>query len=348
MESPRSSRPRCWTLLPTLAVLVATAAGTPPAAAQELGALVSPGPLSAAHAKLEGLKNCEKCHEPGKKVTAARCLACHQPIAERMAAKKGVHRDVTDDCVTCHVEHAGADAELRPLDPSTFDHSAETGYPLDGRHAAIARDCAKCHTTRSYLTARPECASCHKDVHLGVLGADCARCHGTAAPFASATQTFDHGATPFPLTGAHGTAPPDSYKVSATYRDGYTASGMLTIFGRDAVVKARRCGEIVLERVRNAGFHLERSHIECLGSTDVAPGVLTVGEHLEIVLRVTVADPRQDAVERFTKEFAPLVTSGPQGVTGYATGRPKVRPVFGYWPCLIPRDRVRVTSEIAS
>ncbi len=150
------------------------------------------------------------------------------------------------------------------------------------------------------------------------------------------------------VTGAHGTAPPDSYKVSATYRDGYTASGMLTIFGRDAVVKARRCGEIVLERVRNAGFHLERSHIECLGSTDVAPGVLTVGEHLEIVLRVTVADPRQDAVERFTKEFAPLVTSGPQGVTGYATGRPKVRPVFGYWPCLIPRDRVRVTSEIAS
>ena len=37
---------------------------------QQIGALVSPGPLSKAHAKLEGLDNCQKCHEPGKKVTA--------------------------------------------------------------------------------------------------------------------------------------------------------------------------------------------------------------------------------------------------------------------------------------
>ena len=150
------------------------------------------------------------------------------------------------------------------------------------------------------------------------------------------------------VSGARGSAPPDTYKVSATYRDGYTATGMLTIFGRDAVAKARRCGEIVLERVRQSGYDLERTHIECLGATDVAPGVLSLRDHLEIVLRVTAADARRDAVERFTKEFAPLVTSGPQGVTGYATGRPKVRPVFGYWPCLIARDRVHVTAEVLS
>lgn len=148
------------------------------------------------------------------------------------------------------------------------------------------------------------------------------------------------------VSGARGNPPPDTYKVSATYRDGYTATGMLTIFGRDAVTKARRCGEIVIERVRKAGFELERTHIECLGAADVAPGVLDPSTHLEIVLRVAVADARREAVERFTKEFAPLVTSGPQGVTGYATGRPNVRPVFGYWPCLIPRGRVHVTAEV--
>ena len=43
-------------------------------------------------------------------------------------------------------------------------------------------------------------------------------------------------------------------------------------------------------------------------------------------------------VERFTKEFAPLVTSGPPGVTGYTTGRPSVREVFAYWPALLAKD----------
>ena len=72
-------------------------------------------------------------------------------MAERIRLKKGVHRDVTGDCASCHVEHAGVDAELRPFDPKSFDHATETGFPLDGRHAAVAKDCAKCHKTRSFL-----------------------------------------------------------------------------------------------------------------------------------------------------------------------------------------------------
>ena len=47
-------------------------------------------------------------------------------------------------------------------------------------------------------------------------------------------------------------------------------------------------------------------------------------------------------MERFTKEFAPLVTSGPPGITGYTTGRPPVREVFAYWPALIDKTAVHV------
>lgn len=131
--------------------------------------------------------------------------------------------------------------------------------------------------------------------------------------------------------------------MSATYRDGFTAQGQLAIVGRDAASKARRAGEVILERVRRAGFDLERSLIECLGSGDVVPGVAACSnrsEPWEVILRVSVADSRREAVERFTKEIAPLVTSGPPGTTGYATGRPKVRPVFGYWPCLASKSSV--------
>lgn len=149
------------------------------------------------------------------------------------------------------------------------------------------------------------------------------------------------------VRGAKGRAPVDTYKVSATFREGYTAQGMLTIFGRSAVEKAKRCGAIVIERVRRAGYDLDRYTIECLGANAVAPEVLPEKDDLlETVLRISVADKRKEAIERFSKELFPLVTAGPQGATGYAAGRPHARPVFGYWPCLIEKSKVHPTVQI--
>lgn len=139
------------------------------------------------------------------------------------------------------------------------------------------------------------------------------------------------------VEGAKGTPPPEKYKVSATYRDGYKVEAFLSVFGRDAVLKARRCGEVIFEKVKCAGFSLERTSIECLGDLDIVPGIFKPDDHqiLECVLRVAAADMHKDALEYLAKEIAPLITSGPQGVTGYTSGRPKVREVFGYWPCLV-------------
>lgn len=142
-------------------------------------------------------------------------------------------------------------------------------------------------------------------------------------------------------TGCRGRAPSDRLKVSAVYRDGWTASGMVAVIGRDAARKARDAGRIVLERVRLAGYDPADSLVECLGAGDVAPGVIVPAQPpREVVLRVTVRDPRRDAVERFCRELAPLVTSGPPGIAGYASGRPSPRPAFGYWPTLAPRDTI--------
>lgn len=133
----------------------------------------------------------------------------------------------------------------------------------------------------------------------------------------------------------------DSYKVSIAYRDGFTASGTLVIAGPDAVAKARLAGGMILDRLRRAGITLAHTNIECLGAGACVPGVIpAAADPPEVVLRVTVRDPSKAAVERFTKEFAPLVTSGPPGVTGYTTGRPAVREVFAYWPALIAKDAV--------
>ena len=151
------------------------------------------------------------------------------------------------------------------------------------------------------------------------------------------------------VAGATGRTPPPSYKVSATYRDGFKAHGLLTVFGHDAVKKARHAGEALLRKLAGRGCEFRETLIECLGTGASVRGVASrmSDTHLvETVLRVSVAAPTKEPVERFSREVASLVTSGPQGVTGYATGRPKVLPVFGYWPCLIAREHVQPAWSI--
>ncbi len=155
------------------------------------------------------------------------------------------------------------------------------------------------------------------------------------------------------VRGASGRAPSDKLKLVAVYRDGWTASGMVAVVGQHAEAKARAAGELVLQRVRRAGVSPAASLVECLGAGDVAPGVVRPAvPPFEVVLRVTVRDPERAAVERFCRELAPLVTSGPPGIVGYAAGRPSPRPAFGYWPALAPRslaeERTLVEVKTAS
>jgi hypothetical protein len=143
------------------------------------------------------------------------------------------------------------------------------------------------------------------------------------------------------VTASRGRPATDRYKVSIAYQDGYMASGTLVLYGHlDAEEKAQRSGEILLERLRRVGVVPEHPLIECLGRGDCAVRLPDFMGCDEAVLRVTARDSRREIVERFTKEFAPLVTSGPPGVTGYTTGRPSVREVLAYWPALIGRSAV--------
>ncbi|MCI0377583.1 MAG: DUF1446 domain-containing protein, partial [Gemmataceae bacterium] len=141
----------------------------------------------------------------------------------------------------------------------------------------------------------------------------------------------------------------DSYKVSIAYRQGYAASGTLVVFGPHATAKARQCGDMIGARLERAHAKPKRYLVETIGAGDCVPRPqpLSSGkgdDPPEIVLRVTAQDERREIIERFAKEFAPLVTSGPPGVTGYTTGRPSVREVFAYWPALI--DKKAMTPEV--
>jgi hypothetical protein len=153
------------------------------------------------------------------------------------------------------------------------------------------------------------------------------------------------------VTGATGRPATDTYKVSLAYRDGWLASGTLLVYGPDCREKAEACGRIILERCRLAGFELARTNVELLGMGAGVPGAFFHRKYQppgELVLRVTAHDPRREAIDCFARQFAPLITSGPAGLAGYAAGRPPVRPVFAYWPTLVEKSLVTPTVEVCS
>jgi hypothetical protein len=153
------------------------------------------------------------------------------------------------------------------------------------------------------------------------------------------------------IDGVRGGPATDSYKVSISYLAGYKATGQLTVSGPDALAKARVCADALWGRLARAGLRFDDTLTEFLG-VDSCHGPITPPPPVvnEVILKVGVKDARRDAVDRFGRELAPLVTSGPPGVTGFAGGRPKASEVLGFWPALIPKDRVRpevVVEEVS-
>lgn len=178
-------------------------------------AQISPGDLISAHAHLEGISNCTKCHTLGDKVSNAKCLDCHQDLKTRIDAGRGFHVSAevrTRDCFSCHSDHHGRNFETVRFDKDKFDH-ALTGYRLTGAHETLK--CTECHTPNfikdpelrkrkeTYLGLSQECVTCHTDFHQGTLSNRCIDCHTTDA-FVPASA-FSHDETDFPLKGAHKT-----------------------------------------------------------------------------------------------------------------------------------------------
>jgi hypothetical protein len=138
--------------------------------------------LAGAHADLQ----CTVCHRDGTEAPIARdCAGCHGTTDPHNGQLSG-------RCETCH-------AETSWLSSIRFDHGL-IAFPLLGKHAAL--ECSACHASAAFHDAGAACVDCHSDndPHAGSFGQECATCHD---PSSWQAWIFDHGATAFPLTGAH-------------------------------------------------------------------------------------------------------------------------------------------------
>ncbi|HLU29155.1 MAG TPA: acyclic terpene utilization AtuA family protein [Glycomyces sp.] len=144
------------------------------------------------------------------------------------------------------------------------------------------------------------------------------------------------------VSGVKGRPRTDKLKVSISYSAGYKAVGTLVYAWPDAVEKAQAADRILRSRLERMGLRFEEIRTEFVG-WNAAHGPLAgppPADLPEVQLRVAVRAAERAPVERFTREIAPLILTGPPSVTGFAGGRPKVEEVVAFWPALIDRTEI--------
>jgi hypothetical protein len=161
---------------------------------------------------------CQSCHVNGNyQLVYTDCYACHSADFATPTNPNHVTAAFSHACETCHTTTVWK--------PSTFNHSA-TKFPLTGTH--VTTPCQSCHVNGNYKLAYTDCYACHagdfatptNPNHVtAAFSHACETCHTTTVWKPS---TFSHGATKFPLTGTHVTAPCQSCHVNGNYRLVYT------------------------------------------------------------------------------------------------------------------------------
>jgi hypothetical protein len=144
------------------------------------------------------------------------------------------------------------------------------------------------------------------------------------------------------VSGIRGGPRTPMLKVSIAYTYGWKAVGTLVYAWPDAYQKAWHADRILRSRLANLGLGFEQILTEFVGA-DATHGRLAGApnpEAPEVQLRVGVRARDKAPVERFTREIAPLVLTGPPSVTGFAGGRPAVEEIVAYWPALVDRREI--------
>ncbi|NVZ86534.1 DUF1446 domain-containing protein [Pseudomonas yamanorum] len=152
------------------------------------------------------------------------------------------------------------------------------------------------------------------------------------------------------LHGAKGRPPTDQYKVSATYPDGFRCTASCLIAGIDAVAKAERVSQAIINKTselfsQRGWAPYTDVNIELLGSE------ATYGPHAqrqdcrEVVVKLAVRHPSKQALVLFAREIAQAATGMAPGLTGIVGGRPTVYPLIRLFSFLIDKSACQLQVD---
>ena len=153
------------------------------------------------------------------------------------------------------------------------------------------------------------------------------------------------------VTGVQGRAPTDSYKVCATYLDGYRGTMVMSFVGLNAAEQAQVFAEAAFERAEtrlrasNADDYTEKS-IEILGAESQYGAEARVGQVREVALKVACRHPSAEGVGLLFRELSGMALATPPGVSGFGAGRPRPTPMVRLFSFLLPKEEVALNLEI--
>jgi hypothetical protein len=156
----------------------------------------------------------------------------------------------------------------------------------------------------------------------------------------STIQLEDLGNDRVRVFGIKGRPNTPTLKVSASYLDGFVAFGSLTYSAPDAYEKAQAADAVLRRRLDRLGLTFDEIRTEFVGMNACHGAIAPAIVPNEVMLRIGVRGKDKKAIERFAKEIAPLILTGPPSATGFSGGRPKATDVVAYFPALLDRTVV--------
>lgn len=150
------------------------------------------------------------------------------------------------------------------------------------------------------------------------------------------------------ITGAKGRARTSEYKVSFTVEDGFRGTTVIPIFGRDAVKKAEKTGEAIIQRTRNLLrqrnlAEWRQTRVETLGGeANYGPNATEAARNVrEVVLRVACDHESEAGVQVLLREQASIISHMAPGTTIALTNG--MKPLNKIGAFLLPKSEVPLT-----
>ncbi len=143
---------------------------------------------------------------------------------------------------------------------------------------------------------------------------------------------------------------PDMLKLCVGFHAGYKVATYLSFAWPDAYEKAQYAAEIIMKKMKRKNLRTEDIRIDYVGLNALHLGVADMSPEVvknlnEVVLRIAIRTVDKEEAQKIVPEISPLQLNGPPGASFFG-GRAHVQEVIGLWPTLIPRDAVKLTSNI--
>ena len=147
------------------------------------------------------------------------------------------------------------------------------------------------------------------------------------------------------VSGAKGLHPSNTYKVCATYADGYRGGTIMTMYGEDSEKKADYLCESIFKASRNTlqkvGLEdFTETSIELIGAESQYGEFARNQSVREVAIKIAAKHRDAAGIGVFLKECVGLGLATPPGLSGFQGGRARPSPVIRLFSFEIPKSFV--------